>query len=44
VNRAEHEWQSRVLNYVVHGQVRLVGEEVIYESEELRRLLRPEAH
>jgi hypothetical protein len=24
--------------------VRLVGEEVIYESEELRRLLRPEVH
>jgi phosphoribosylglycinamide formyltransferase-1 len=44
LNRAEHEWQSRVLNYVVHGQVRLVEEEVIYESEELRRLLRPEAH
>jgi hypothetical protein len=27
----------------VHGQVRLVGEEVIYETEELKRLLRPEA-
>ncbi len=43
VNRAEHEWQSRGLNYVVHGQVLLVGEEVIYESEELKRLLMPEA-
>jgi phosphoribosylglycinamide formyltransferase-1 len=42
VNRAEHEWQSRVLNYVVHGQVRLVGKEVIYETEELKRLLMPE--
>ncbi len=43
VNRAEHEWQPRVLNYVVHGQVRLVGKEVVYETEELKRLLRPEA-
>jgi len=42
VNRAEHEWQPRVLNFVVHGQVRLVGREVIYETEELKRLLRPE--
>lgn len=42
VNRAEHEWQPRVLNYVVHGQVRLVGKEVVYETAELRRLLRPE--
>jgi hypothetical protein len=32
-----------VLNYVVHGQVRLAGREVIYETEELQRLLRPEA-
>ena len=43
VNRAEHEWQPRVLNYVVHGQVRLVGKEVVYETEELKRLLLPEA-
>jgi phosphoribosylglycinamide formyltransferase-1 len=39
VNRAEHEWQPRVLNYVVHGQVRMVGQEVVYETEELKRLL-----
>ena len=43
VNRAEHEWQPRVLNYVVHGQVRLVGQEVVYETAALERLLRPEA-
>ncbi len=43
VNRAEHEWQPRVLNYVVHEQVRLAGNEVVYETEELKRLLRPEA-
>jgi phosphoribosylglycinamide formyltransferase 1 len=43
VNRAEHEWQPRVLNYVVRQQVRLVGKEVIYETEELKRLLMPEA-
>ena len=43
VNRAEHEWQPRVLNYVVHGQVRLVGKEVVYETEALQRLLMPEA-
>jgi phosphoribosylglycinamide formyltransferase-1 len=43
VNRAEHEWQPRVLNYVVHGQVRLAGREVVYETEALRRLLMPEA-
>ncbi len=42
VNRAEHEWQPRVLNYVVQGQVRLVGAEVIYETAALQRLLRPE--
>ena len=42
VNRAEHEWQPRVLNYLVHGQVRLVGKEVVYETEELKRLLMPE--
>jgi phosphoribosylglycinamide formyltransferase-1 len=40
VNRAEHEWQPRVLNYVIHGQVRLVGEKVVYATEELKRLLR----
>ena len=43
VNRAGHEWAPRVLNYVVHGQVRLVAKEVVYETEELRRLLLPEA-
>jgi folate-dependent phosphoribosylglycinamide formyltransferase PurN len=43
VNRAEHEWQPRVLNYVVRKQVRLVGKEIIYETEELKRLLMPEA-
>jgi phosphoribosylglycinamide formyltransferase 1 len=43
VNRAEHEWQPRVLNYVVQGQVRLAGREVVYETEELKRLLRPES-
>jgi phosphoribosylglycinamide formyltransferase 1 len=43
VNRAEHVWQPRVLNYVVHGQVRLVGREVVYETEELKRLLMSEA-
>ena len=42
VNRAEHEWQPRVLNYVVHQQVRLAGQEVVYETEELMRLLMPE--
>lgn len=42
VNQAEHEWQPRVLNYIVHGQVRLEGGEVVYETAELRRLLRPE--
>jgi folate-dependent phosphoribosylglycinamide formyltransferase PurN len=42
VNRAEHAWQPRVLNYVVQGQVRLVGREVVYATEELRRLLLPE--
>jgi phosphoribosylglycinamide formyltransferase-1 len=43
VNRAEHEWQPRVLNYVVQGQVRLVGQEVVYATEELQRRLMPEA-
>jgi phosphoribosylglycinamide formyltransferase-1 len=42
VNRAEHEWQPRVLNYIVHGQVRLEGREVVYETEEIKRLLMPE--
>jgi phosphoribosylglycinamide formyltransferase 1 len=42
VNRAEHAWQARVLNYLVHQQVQLVGREVIYASEELRRLLMPD--
>ncbi len=41
VNRAEHEWQPRVLNYVVQGRVRLVAGEVVYESEDLKRLLLP---
>ncbi len=39
VNRAEHEWQPRVLNLVVQGQVRLVNGEVLYEPEELKLLL-----
>jgi phosphoribosylglycinamide formyltransferase 1 len=43
VNRAEHEWQPQVLNYVVQGRVRLVGGEVVYETAELQRLLMPEA-
>jgi phosphoribosylglycinamide formyltransferase 1 len=43
VHRAEHEWQPRVLNFIVHGQVRLVGREVVYEKEELKRLLMPES-
>ncbi len=43
VNRVEHEWQSRVLNYVVHEQVRLAGAKVVYESDELQRLLMPES-
>jgi phosphoribosylglycinamide formyltransferase 1 len=43
VNQAEHAWQPRVLNYVVQEQVRLSGREVIYETEELKRLLMPEA-
>jgi len=42
VNLAEHAWQPRVLNYIVHQQVRLVGDQVVYETEELKRLLRPE--
>ncbi|RJR43355.1 MAG: phosphoribosylglycinamide formyltransferase [Deltaproteobacteria bacterium] len=42
VNRAEHEWQPKVLNYVATGQVRLAGKEVVYETEELKRLLMPE--
>jgi phosphoribosylglycinamide formyltransferase 1 len=42
VHRAEHEWQPRILNYVVHGQVRLVDKEVVYETEELKRLLMSE--
>ena len=43
VNKAEHDWQPRVLNYVVRGQVRLAGKEVVYETEELKRLLMPGA-
>jgi phosphoribosylglycinamide formyltransferase 1 len=43
VNRAEHAWQPRVLNYVVQGKVRLVGREVVYATEELQRLLMPAA-
>lgn len=39
VNQEEHRWQSKVLNMVVHEQVRLVDGKVIYESEELHRLL-----
>jgi phosphoribosylglycinamide formyltransferase-1 len=41
VNQAEHEWQPKVLNYIVKGQVRLVNSEVVYETEELKRLLMP---
>jgi phosphoribosylglycinamide formyltransferase-1 len=41
VNEAEHVWQPKVLNYIVNGQVRLVNNEVIYETEELQRLLLP---
>ena len=44
VNRAEHEWQPRVLNYVASGRVRLAGREVVYATEELKGLLMPEAH
>jgi phosphoribosylglycinamide formyltransferase 1 len=43
VNRAEHAWQPRVLNYIVQQQVRLVGHEVVYASAELRRSLMPES-
>ncbi len=43
VNRAEHEWQPRVLNYVANGEVRLAGQEVAYATEELKSLLMPEA-
>jgi phosphoribosylglycinamide formyltransferase 1 len=43
VNQAEHAWQPRVLNYVVNGQVRLAGKEVVYQTEELKRRLMPEA-
>jgi phosphoribosylglycinamide formyltransferase-1 len=43
VNQAEHEWQPRVLNCIVTGQVKLVGDNVRYETEELKRLLMPEA-
>jgi folate-dependent phosphoribosylglycinamide formyltransferase PurN len=42
VNQAEHVWQPKVLNYIVHEQVRLVGREVVYETAELKRLLLPE--
>jgi phosphoribosylglycinamide formyltransferase-1 len=42
VNRAEHEWQPRVLNYAVQGQVRLEEGKVVYETPELQRLLRPD--
>jgi phosphoribosylglycinamide formyltransferase-1 len=42
VNQAEHEWQPRVLNYIVRGQVRLVDKEVVYATAELKRRLMPE--
>ena len=42
VNQVEHAWQPRVLNYVVQGQVRLVDQEVVYETAELKHLLLPE--
>jgi phosphoribosylglycinamide formyltransferase-1 len=41
VNRAEHEWQSRVLNYVVHGLVRLGFGKVVYATRDLRSMLMP---
>jgi phosphoribosylglycinamide formyltransferase 1 len=41
VNRAEHEWQPLVLNYVVHDQVRLVDGKVVYENDTLKNLLMP---
>jgi phosphoribosylglycinamide formyltransferase-1 len=41
VNRAEHDWQPRALNYVVQEKVRLAGGKVVYETEALKRLLMP---
>lgn len=43
VKAVEHIWQSRVLDHVVHGRVRLVNGEVVYETEELKRRLMPAA-
>ncbi len=43
VKAVEHVWQSRVLNEVVHGRVRLVNGQVVYETEELKQLLMPAA-
>lgn len=43
VKAVEHYWQSRVLNHVVHGRVRLVDGQVVYETEELKRRLMPAA-
>jgi folate-dependent phosphoribosylglycinamide formyltransferase PurN len=41
VNKVEHEWQSRALNYVVDSKVWLAGGKVNYANNELRRLLMP---
>jgi folate-dependent phosphoribosylglycinamide formyltransferase PurN len=41
VKTVEHYWQSRVLDHVVHGRVRLVNGRVEYETEELKRQLMP---
>lgn len=41
VKAVEHIWQSRVLNEVVNGRVRLVDGKVVYEPEELKQLLMP---
>lgn len=43
VKAVEHYWQSRVLNEVVHGRIRLVDGQVVYESEELKQRLMPAA-
>jgi folate-dependent phosphoribosylglycinamide formyltransferase PurN len=43
VKVVEHFWQSRVLDHVVHGRVKLKDKNVIYKSEELKRQLMPAA-
>lgn len=35
VNACEHAWQSRILDLIVHGDIRLVGWEVISSAESL---------